>query len=200
MKKSSVWLLAVLSAVLLLGCNTQKGPAEQAVMSAGAALDGVRDDAQKYAPEKLGGVEAQLSDMKGSFEKGDYAGVLKAAPTLTAAIASLKEASAAKKTEAEQALAKAKDDWGPASTAVPKMVDEIAKRVETLSKTKKLPKGVSKDAVTAAKTGLDSLKSTWSDAANASSSGDYTTAMAKAQAVKDKAAAIMKTLGMNPAS
>lgn len=200
MKKHSVFLLAALSALLLFGCNTQKGPAEQAVASASAALDAVRDEAQQYAPEQLGGVEAKVSDMKGSFEKGDYAGVLAAAPAVTSAIASMKDAIAAKKTEAQAALAKAKDDWGPASTAVPKMVDDIAKRVETLSKTKKLPKGVSKEAVAAAKTGLDALKSTWSDATNASSSGDYTTAMAKAQAVKDKAAEIMKSLGMNPAS
>ena len=198
MKKHSFFLTAMLAAVLLAGCNTQKGPAEQAVMGASAALDAVRDDAQKYAPEKLGGVEGQLSDLKGSFQKGDYAGVLKAAPAMTAALASLKDAAAAKKLEAEQALAKAKDDWGPASAAVPKMVDEIAKRVEALSKTKKLPHGVTKDAVAAAKTGLDSLKSSWADAANASSSGDYTTAMAKAQAVKDKATAMMKSLGMNP--
>jgi hypothetical protein len=200
MKKHSVLLSAALAVVLLVGCNMQKGPAEQAVASAQAALDAVRDDAQKYAPEQLGGVEAKLSDIKGSFQKGDYAGVVAAAPGLTSAIASLKDAASAKKGEAEQALAKAKDDWGPASSAVPKMVDEIARRVETLAKTKKLPKGVSKDAVAAARTGLDSLKSSWADATNASSSGDFTTAMAKAQAVKDKASAIMKSLGMNPAS
>jgi predicted small secreted protein len=200
MKKHSVFLLAALAAVLLVGCNTQKGPAEQAVMSAGAALDAVRDDAQKYAPEKLGSVEARLSDMRGSFQKGDYAGVLKAAPAMTEALASLKEAATAKKAEAEQALAKAKDDWGPASAAVPKMVDDIAKRVETLSKSKKLPKGVTKDSLAAAKTAVDSMKSTWADATNASSSGDYTTAMAKAQSVKDKAAQIMKSLDMKPPS
>ena len=200
MKKYSILLTAALAAVLLVGCNTQKGPAEQAVASAQAALDAVRDDAQKYAPEQLGGVEAKLSEIKGTFQKGDYAGVLAAAPGLTAAIAGLKDAAAAKKVEAEQALAKAKDDWGPASAAVPKMVEEIGKRVEALSKTKKLPHGVTKDAVAAAKTGLDSLKSTWADAANASSSGDYTTAMAKAEAVKDKAAAIMKSLDMKPTS
>ena len=200
MKKHSFFLPAALAAVLLVGCNTQKGPAEQAVASAQAALDAVREDAQKYAPEQLGGVEAKLSDMKGAFQQGNYAGVLAGAPGLTAAITGLKDAASAKKVEAEQALAKAKDDWGPASAAVPKMVDEIAKRVEALSKTKKLPRGVGKDAVAAAKTGLDTLKSTWADATNASSSGDYTTAMAKAQAVKDKAAEIMKSLGMNPAS
>ena len=196
MKKYSVFLLAAVAAVLLSGCNTQKGPAEQAVAGAQAALEAVRDDAQKYAPEQLGGVEAKLSDMKGSFEKGDYAGVLAAAPGMTAAISSMKDAAVAKKNEAVAALAKAKDDWGPASTAVPKMVDDLAKRVETLSKSKKLPKGVTKEAVAAAKTGLDSLKSTWADASNAASSGDFTTAMAKADAVKSKAAEMMKSLGM----
>ena len=79
------------------------------------------------------------------------------------------------------------------------MVDDLAKRVEALSKGK-LPKGVTKDAVAAAKSGLDSLKSTWGDATNASASGDYTTAMAKAQAVKDKATELMKSLGMTPPS
>ena len=196
MKKSSIWLLAVLSAVLLFGCNTQKGPAEQAVASAQAALDGVRDDAQKYAPEQLGGVEAKLSELKGSFEKGDYAGVLAAAPGMTAAITSLKDAAAAKKNEAEAALAKAKDDWGTTSTAVPKLVDDLGKRADTLSKTKKLPKGVTKDAVAKAKTAIDALKSTWGEASNAAASGDYTTAMTKASAVQAKAAEIGKSLGM----
>lgn len=200
MKKYSVFLLAVLTAVLLFGCNTQKGPAEMAIAGAQASLEAVRDSAQKYAPEQLGGVEAQLSDLKGKFQQGDYAGVLAAAPAMTTAINGLKDAAEAKKNEAAQALAKAKDDWGPASAAVPKMVDELSKRVDALSKTKKLPKGVTKDAVAAAKTGLDQLKSTWTDATNASTSGDYTTAMAKAQSVKDKATEMMKSLGMSPPS
>jgi hypothetical protein len=200
MKKQSIWLLAALMAVLLVGCNTQKGPAEQAVATAQSSLDGVRDAAQKYAPEQLGGVEAQLSDLKGKYQTGDYAGVLAAAPAMTKSISDLKDASAAKKTEADAAAAKAKDDWGPTSTEVPKMVDELSKRVETLSKKKHLPKGVTKEAVASAKTGLDALKSTWTDATNASTSGDYTTAMAKAQSVKDKAADMMKSLGMKPPS
>ncbi|HWZ62283.1 MAG TPA: hypothetical protein VNX02_04625 [Steroidobacteraceae bacterium] len=178
----------------------QKGPAEQAVATAQTALSAVRDEAQKYDPEGLGSVEAQLGQMQDSFQKGDYAGVLAAAPAMNTAISGLKDKATQKKADAEAALAKAKDDWGPASAAVPKMVDDIDKRVEALSKSKHLPKGVTKDSVAAAKTGLDSLKSTWADATNASNSGDYTTAMAKAQTVKDKAAEIMKSLDMKPPS
>jgi hypothetical protein len=200
MKRKSIWLLAALAAVLIVGCNMQKGPAEQALASAQAALDAVRDSATKYAPEQLGGVDAQLSDLKGKFQQGDYAGVVAAAPALMTAISGLKDAAMAKKNEAEAALAKAKDDWGAASTAIPKMVEDLGKRVDMLSKGGKLPKGVTKESVAAAKTGLDSLKATWAEATNASASGDFTTAMAKAQAVKDKATELMKSLGMTPAS
>jgi len=198
MKKSYVWLAVVFAALFVAGCNMQKGPAEQAVAGAEAALDAVRDAAQKYDPEDLGSVEAQLGQMKDSFQKGDYAGVLAAAPAMTTAINGLKDKATQKKADAEAALAKAKDDWGPASAAVPKMVEEIGKRVEALSKSKKLPKGVTKEGVAAAKTGLDSLKSMWNDATSASTSGDFTTAMAKADAVKAKAAEIMKSLDMKP--
>lgn len=197
MKKLSVWLLTMLAALAIAGCAGQKGPAEQAVASAESALASVRDMAQKYAPEQLGAVEAQLQSLKDSLAQSDYKGVLAAAPALSTAISSLKDTATAKQAEAEAALAKAKDAWGPMSADVPKMVDAIQSRVDILSKSHHLPKGVTKDSLQAAESGLSSMKSAWSDASNAASSGDYTTAMSKAQAVKDQATQIMQSLGMS---
>ena len=196
MKKQSVWLLATLAAVLVVGCANQKAPAEQAVAGAETALAAVRDDAQKYVPDQLQAVDSQLAALKDSLTKGDYKAVLTGAPTLNSAISSLKDAAEAKKADTEAALVKAKDAWGPLSAEVPKMVDAIQSRVTALSKSHHLPKGVTKDGLASAKSGVDSLKSTWSDASNASASGDFTTAVTKAQGVKDKAAEIMKSLGM----
>ena len=196
MKKQSVWLLATLAAVLVVGCANQKAPAEQAVAGAETALAAVRDNAQKYVPDQLQAVDAQLAALKDSLTKGDYKSVLTGAPTLNSAISSLKDAAEAKKADAEAALAKAKDAWGPLSAEVPKMVDAIQSRVTALSKSHHLPKGVTRDGLASAKSGVDSLKSMWSDASNASASGDFTTAVGKAQAVKDKAAEMMKSLGM----
>jgi hypothetical protein len=196
MKKQFVWLLAAMMAMLVVGCANQKGPAEQAIASAETALAQVRDVAQKYVPDQLQAVDAQIASAKDAFAKGDYKGVLAAAPAITAAIGSLKDAAQAKDADAQAALSKAKDDWGSVSTDVPKMVDAIQSRVDILSKSHHLPANVSKDALAGAKSGLDSLKSMWSDASSAASSGDYTGAMSKAQAVKDKAADIMKSLGM----
>ena len=196
MKKQSVWLLATLAAVLVVGCANQKAPAEQAVAGAETALAAVRDDAQKYVPDQLQAVDSQLAALKDSLTKGDYKSVLTGAPTLNSAISSLKDAAEAKKADTEAALVKAKDAWGPLSAEVPKMVDAIQSRITALSKSHHLPRGVTKGSLASAKSGVDSLKSMWSDASNASASGDFTTAVSKAQAVKDKAAEIMKSLGM----
>ena len=196
MKKQSVWLLATVAAVLVVGCANQKAPAEQAVAGAETALAAVRDDAQKYVPDQLQAVDSQLAALKDSLTKGDYKAVLTGAPTLNSAISSLKDAADAKKADAEAALAKAKDAWGPLNAEVPKMVEAIQSRITALSKSHHLPKGVTKDGLAAAKSGVDSLKSMWGEASNASASGDFTTAVSKAQAVKDKAAEIMKSLGL----
>src|SRR5215470_17143638 len=196
MKKSSFWLLATLAAVFIIGCQNQKAPAEQAIAAAESALTNIRDQASHYAPDQLQAVDAQLNGVKDSFAKGDYKGVMAAMPALNTAISGLKDAATAKQQEAEAASAKAKDVWGPMSTDVPKMVDAIQSRVDILSKSHHLPKGVTKDTLAAAKTGLDSMKSAWNDASTAATAGDYTTATAKGQAVKDQAAQIMQSLGM----
>ncbi len=197
MKKQSAWLLASLAALVLVGCAGQKEPAEKALASAQAALATIHDAAQKYAPDQLQAVEAQLAGAKDSLAKGDYKGVLAAAPALSSAISSLKDTADAKMKDAEAAAAQAKDAWGPLSTDVPNMVAAIQSRVDVLSKSHHLPKGVSKDGLASAKSGLDSMKAAWSDASNSAAAGDFVTAVGKAQAMKAQAADIMKSLGMS---
>ena len=196
MKKQFAWLLAAMMAMLVIGCADQKGPAQQAIAGAETAVSAVRDMAQKYVPDQLQAVDAQIASAKDAFAKGDYKGVLAAAPGITAAINSMKDAADAKSADAEAAMSKAKDAWTQMSGDAPKMVEAIQSRVDMLSKSKHLPANVSKDALASAKSGLDTVKSMWADASSAAASGDYTGAMAKAQAVKDQATAIMKSLGM----
>ena len=200
MKKLSVWLLATLMAVALVGCANDKAPAEQAVASAETALAQIRDMAQRYAPDQLQTVDAQFNSIKDGLNKGDYKGVLAAMPALNTAISGLKDAATAKQADAEAAAAKAKDAWGPLSTDVPKMVDAIQSRVDILSKSHHLPHGVTKDTLDAAKSGLANMKTAWSDASSAATTGDFTTAASKGQAVKDQASQIMQSLGMSSSS
>ncbi|HKT73679.1 MAG TPA: hypothetical protein VJQ47_12365 [Steroidobacteraceae bacterium] len=196
MQRKTVWLFAALLAVLVAGCASQKEPAEKLVATVDAALASVREDAQKYLPDQLQAVDTQVSSLKDSLAKGDYKAVLTAAPAVTTAINNLKDAVAAKKTEVEAALAKAKEQWASLSTEVPKMVETIQSRLATLAKTRKLPKNVDKAAVESAKSGLETVKSGWDQASSAFTSGDFAGAAAKGQEIKDKATEILRSLGV----
>lgn len=196
MKKSSLWVLAALTAVLIAGCQNQRAPAEQAVASAESSLTNVRDMAMRYAPDQLQAVDAQLSSAKDKLAKGDYKGVLADIPAINSAINNLRDTATAKQQEAQAANDKAKEAWGPLSTDVPKMVDALQSRVDILSKSHHLPKGVTKDTLAAAKSSVDSMKTAWTDASTAATSGDYSTAVSKGEAVRDQASQVMHSLGM----
>ena len=161
-----------------------------------AALGTVHDAAAKYAPDGLQSVEAQVATLKDDLSKGDYKKVLAEAPAVTTAVANLQQAAIAKQEEADTQLAQTKQQWRRLSAEVPKMVAAIKSRVDELSKSRRLPKGVSKASSESAKASLDSLNSTWTEATGAAANGDYAGGVAKGQAAKDKATEIMHELGM----
>ncbi|MEO8017460.1 MAG: hypothetical protein ABI769_06580 [Pseudomonadota bacterium] len=199
MQISKVFLaLAATSLLVMGGCAQQRGPANKALESIEASLKDVKDDAAKYAPDGLKGVESQLARLKESYDKKEYADVLAGTPQLDKAVASLKDAVASGKEHARAAYAVAKSEWEDLNVEVPKMVQSIEARVDELSK-KKIHIKVSKDELASAKSGLDWMKSEWAEATAASSDGKTTLAAEKAKAVKAKGEEVQKTLGMKEA-
>ena len=196
--KRSNWLAAGAAAMLMLACSSQKDPAEQAIAKIDSSLEAIHDTAAKYAPDTLKSVEAQVSTLKQSFSKGDYSGVLAAAPAVTTAIKALRDDAQTKSSEADAALAKVKQQWRTLTYEVPKLVADLHTQMDTFSKGRGLPKGVSKASFASAKDGVASLDAMWSDANSTVSTGDYAGAVTKGQAVKDKATELMHTLGIKP--
>src|SRR2546429_174285 len=96
MKKHAVWLLA-LAAVLVVGCANQKGPAEQAVAGAETALAAVRDNAQKYVPDRLQAVDAQPAAPQDNLAQGDHRAPPKGAPAVHTAHRAAKDAGGGQK-------------------------------------------------------------------------------------------------------
>ena len=68
------------------------------------------------------------------------------------------------------------------------MVDAIKSRADILSESKKLPAGMTADKLAAAKNGLAEITKQWREATAASTGGNLADAVAKATAVKKKAA------------
>src|ERR1700730_4010150 len=98
--KRSNWLAASAAAMLMLACSSQKAPAEQAIAKIDTSLESIHDTAAKYTPDTLKSVESQVGALKQSFAQGDYSGVLAAAPAVTTAVASLRQAAQAESSDA----------------------------------------------------------------------------------------------------
>ncbi len=191
---SAIWLAM---AMIIVGCAGQKEPATKALAEAEAAIASVRDDASRYAPEDLRGIEATHAALKANLANGDYKAVLAGAPQLMSAVDSLKTSVAARKAEAEAAAAAASGEWNALAEDVPKMVQAIQSRVDTLGASRKLPRNVSQGSFDQAKSGLDMMKTTWAEASSDYSAGDPVNAVAKAKRVQEKGAEVLKLLGMS---
>jgi hypothetical protein len=178
-------MLAVAAASLLItGCARQRAPATEALERIETALNEVKADAAKYAPDGLKGVEAQYERLKASLDSKDYENVLAGSPQLEKAVSSLREAVESGKANARAKLAAAKAEWETLSADVDKLVNDIQGRVDTLSKSKRLPWGLSKDEFEGAKSAFEAMKASWADASAEFKKGDAEEANTKARTAK----------------
>jgi hypothetical protein len=187
-----LWAIAA-TTLLVTGCGKMKNEATQALTTLETSVSGLKEEGMKYAPIAYQGVESTLATLKDSLAKEDYKSVLAGTPELTKAVDSLKTAIASGKEQFEAATA----EWGSLAADVPKMVEAIQSRVDILSSSKKLPKNISQEAFDGAKSGLDSMKSMWSEATAAATDGKPGEAVEKAKAVKAKGAEVLAALGMS---
>jgi hypothetical protein len=178
-------------------CSSQKEPAAQAIARMDNTLSAIHDAAARYAPDTLKAVEEQVAAIKQSFAKGDYAGVLAAAPGVNSSIVNLRQDAGAKQSAADAEVAKVKQQWRTLTYEVPKLVAGLHTQVDSLS-SGHLPRGVTKASFTSAKDGVASLDAMWTEANNTVASGDYAGAVTKGQAVKNRATELMHALGLKP--
>jgi hypothetical protein len=184
MRISKMMLAIAAATVFMAGCAKQREPAHDALEKIEKSLDDVKADAAKYAPDGLKGVEAQLKNLKQSFDDKHYENVLAGTPQLQKAVDSLHEAVDSGKAQARAAVAAAKTEWEGLSADVSRQVDTIQKRIDELSKAKRLPWGINKDEFAGSKAAFDSMKAQWKDATADAKKGDAIEANAKAKTAK----------------
>jgi uncharacterized phage infection (PIP) family protein YhgE len=187
MKSFAAITLVLFCLVLVAGCATDKGPAEVAIRAAEEAVKSVKTEAAKYVPDDLKKVEDALKAAKENFSKGDYKAALDGAKDLAAKAKDLAAAAAAKKDELTKS-------WEELSAGIPKATDELKARIDSLSKAKKLPAGVDKSMLDAAKAGYDEAVNAAGEATEAFKAGNIADAVAKAKAIKDKVAELIASL------
>lgn len=189
-------LLAVVAAALVMtACANQKEPAEKAVAQIEASLASFKDDAEKYAGDDFRGVEESVAKLKGELASQNYKAVVMQAPNVRSSVAALKDTVAKKKAEAEEMLAAAQQEWTDLSASVPDMVTKLQAKVDSLTKSRKLPKGLDKAGFDSAKSEFEALKSSWAEAGAEFSSGMVADAVRRARAAKAKGEELMQKFG-----
>jgi len=193
---STRWATLLFTALLLAACAGQKDAATKAVSDIESSLTALGDDAMKYAAEEYQQAQTGLASLKDQLGNKDYKGVVAAAPAVSAQVAALQQTVAAKREEAQAAMAAASEEWKTLSAELPDMVAAIQSRVDMLSQSKKLPKNVSKDSFQAAQDGLAATRTSWTEATAAFGSGDPVKAVELAKAAKESGTAALQALGM----
>lgn len=193
MRISQGLLALAATSLLLTACGDEK-PAANAVVQAENAITPLRDDATKYAPEELKAADSTLARMKDNLAKEEYKDVVADVPKINNDIKALQGAVVQKQTLA----AAAQNEWDALNADVPKAIEAIQVRVDSL-KGQKLPKEITKENYEAAKTDLESIKTTWTEATAAATAGNTQEAADKARTVQAKTEEIKGELGMSPA-
>ena len=188
-------ILAVLLAVALTACANQKEPAEKAVAQVEASLAQFRADAEQYATDELKGVDESITRLKEELANKNYKTVVMQTPTVASTVAALKDTVARKKAEAEEMLAAAQAEWTELNASVPEMVSKLQAKVDSLAKSRRMPKGLDKAGFEAAKQDFENLKSSWAEAGAEFSSGMAADAVRRARAAKAKAEELMQKIG-----
>jgi hypothetical protein len=178
-------------AALLFGaCANQMEPAQRSISDIEAALSTSASDAAKYVPEQLTDVRRELGDLRATFDRQDYAAVLRAAPAVMERAQGLASAAAAKKAELTQALS---EEWSGLAARLPGYMTAMQNRIEFLAKksNRKLAAGIDLDA---ARGSLSEDSSVWSKAQAAFATGNLREAVATAKNLETSLEGLAGTL------
>lgn len=179
----------LLPLVSLLACsNRNKAPAEAALQTADLAVRTMSDVAMKFAPEQKQALEQALADAHALAEKKDWAGARAAAEAIPEKARQVLVAANEKKS--------AVTGWSEVSYTVKEMVTALQARLAAVTQSKTLPPGVAQAKVDEARTAATEIEAALAAARTQAQSGDFSGALAKAQALKARAIEVMKSVGM----
>ncbi len=184
-------LLPLAAALALAGCQG-RSTAQGVIGQAETVITQVKDEAQVSAPNELKAAESTLAHMKQNFQEREYQAVIDEVPKFNSQIEAMKTTATANNAAAAE--------WNVLNTEVPKAIEEIQARVDSIKPNalpKEVTKEVTKEELDTAKTELETMKSTWAEATAAATAGNAMEATDKARVVQSTAEELKNSLGMN---
>jgi hypothetical protein len=188
-KKPLGSVILILFVLAFSACSTSKEPAEKAIKSAEGVFNVIKEEALKYAAAETGEVEKAILAAKEKYDRKEYDASFKLATELPDKINQLATLSANRKAEWLK-------NWQSASEELPPMLDALQKKIEELSRRKKLPRGMDKEKIEEARAAQTAITEAWTEAKETHAAGNLIDAVTKAKTAKEKAVETMTGLGM----
>jgi len=178
-----------LAALLIAACGSAKRRAESDVAAAERAVAALPADAIKVVPDQVAPLTDAVNQGKDQVSKGDY----------QAASTSVREVPAKAKLVADSlparklALSSALDTLG---VAMPRNLAAIKARVDSIDRSKRLPRGLDEQELQAAKDTYAAVSAEWSEVLNSYKAGELAAAMTRAQSLKVRVSRSLMALGL----
>jgi len=189
MKRMMALTMVLAVGVMLAACGSDKGAATSAIQAAETAWATAKDNVAKILPADAKSMDDAIAAAKASLEGGDAKAALAAAKDLPAKIQELTAGLAAKEAELRGV-------WDTLSSGLPGVVASVQKRVDILSKSKKLPEGLDETTFEGVKSSLTEANQMWTEAQSAQMNGNIGEAVTKATGVKDLMVKALTALNM----
>ncbi len=182
-------IMMVLAATLAAGCSSSdKEPAELALNGLQTAASEAKPEIERFAPDRMAGVDSAVAAVKAKFDAEDYVGARAGVQSASGVVTAAAEDAAARKAQLSA-------EWA-GFAGMPATVGQIEGKIADLDAMRRLPRGMTKSTLDGAKSSLDSAKELWSDAAEAHEDGDLVLAVNKAKQANPIIDALVKTLGI----
>jgi hypothetical protein len=164
---AGLWI--ALALLTVTACESRKqAPAERAIAEIEAVLAGAGTGPAKYIPGELAEVRAGVEELERDYGAGRYSAVLDRAPAILAAAQALAPSAVARAAELDRTL---RAEWTTLSEVVPAELADVADRFDRLAARRRLPSGVTRDDVQAAKGRLRDALALWDRARQEADAG-----------------------------
>jgi hypothetical protein len=183
--RSRSWAAGLWIALALLAVTACEGrrqtDAEHALAEIEAVLSEAGTGPSKYIPGELADVRADVEELQRDYGAGRYHDVLARAPEVLAAARALAPSAAARAAELDRTL---RAEWTTLSAVVPTELAAVADRFDRLAALRKLPPGVTRDDVQAAKGRLRDALALWDRAREEADAGRLPEAVTLANQIR----------------
>lgn len=194
MNRLIILTVLLAAATVVAGCS-QKDPAARAIDASEDALAAVHVEAQKYIPGDYAEVKATLDEARQAFAAGNYAEAIQKAQQIPARATALGEKAIASR---DALHAELKVEWERLGAELPGLLDGLEARFGELDKARRLPEGVTRDALDRVGKGIPVARNAWNEAVTAYEAGNLEGAAARGGESDRLVRELMTELAMTP--